>query len=42
MNYDMDRIEYQVWDAMEYIMEEETRKQIEHQKRVHDQLVVLQ
>jgi hypothetical protein len=41
-NDDMDHIGYQVWDVMEEIMEEATRKQEEKQQRVQDQLEALQ
>lgn len=38
----MDRIGYQVWDVVEEIMEEATRKQEEKQHKVWDQLEALQ
>jgi hypothetical protein len=41
-NEKMDRINYQVWDAAEEVIEEAIRKHAEQHQKVHDQLVALQ
>jgi hypothetical protein len=41
-NDDMDHIGYQVRDVMEEVIEEETRRQEEKQKRLQDKLATLQ